>query len=193
MKREFGTFLGEFIRQPKWIGAVAPSSRHLATRVVGAIDWSGVRAVLEYGPGTGVVTEYIVANINSSTKFLAIELNPRFAAMLRQRFPHVSVCQDSVANVKSLCERERLEQADAIVSGLPWASFSDQDQTTYLDAIMSVLKPGGQFVTFGYLQGQWLPAGQRFKKKLHQYFSVVEQSRPVWANFPPAFVYRCRR
>jgi phosphatidylethanolamine/phosphatidyl-N-methylethanolamine N-methyltransferase len=92
-----------------------------------------------------------------------------------------------------LCDRQGIAQVDCIVSGLPWASFPDDMQTQYLDAMMTVLKPGGQFVTFAYLQGLLLPAGRRFRRKLDHYFSRVDRSRTVWLNLPPAFVYRCRR
>ena len=41
--------------------------------------------------------------------------------------------------------------------------------------------------------GVLLPAGQRFKKRLHASFSEVTTSPGVWMNLPPAFVYRCRK
>jgi phospholipid N-methyltransferase len=59
--------------------------------------------------------------------------------------------------------------------------------------MMTVLPPGGQFVTFAYLQGLLIPAGRRFGKLLGDYFSEVRKSPTVWRNTPPAFVYRCRR
>ena len=67
------------------------------------------------------------------------------------------------------------------------------NMTELLDATGHVLREGGQFVTFAYLQGLLLPAGQRFKRKLRDHFGQVETSRTVWANMPPAFVYRCRK
>ncbi len=127
------------------------------------------------------------------TRFLAIEISSRFADTLRTRFPGLCVCVGSVGEVKTHCEAQGVEQVDAIVSGLPWAVFSDENQTTYLDATMQVLRPGGQFITFGYLQGLVLPSAHRFRKKLQGYFSEVRTSKPVWANLPPAFFYCCRR
>jgi phospholipid N-methyltransferase len=98
-----------------------------------------------------------------------------------------------VLNVKKLCEREGASEVDCIISGLPWASFSESLQDQCLAGILEVLKPGGQFVTFAYLQGLLLPAGLRFRAKLKRYFSDVTKSKIVWRNLPPAFVYRCRR
>ena len=191
--RESTRFLWEFFSKPTVVGAIAPSSRGLTRRMVEWIDWANVRNVVEYGPGTGVFTGQILAEMQPGTKFFAIELSPSFVALLAQSYPQVRVYQDTVGNVKALCEREGIDQVDAILCGLPWAAFSSADQAAYLDAMMTVLRPGGQFVTFAYLQGLLLPAGRRFKRQLSRYFSSVERSPTAWLNLPPAFVYRCRR
>jgi len=191
--RTYRTFLGEFVCHPKAVGAVAPSSTNLARHLVRSIDWDNTNTVVEYGPGTGAITQEIVASLPPQTKFLAIEINSHFAEMLQNRFPTIKVCQGSVEGVQEHCQIHGVNEVDAILSGLPWASFSDTDQTAYLDATMTVLKPGGQFIAFGYLQGLLLPAGRRFRRKLRNYFSEVQISKPVWANLPPAFFYECRR
>ena len=59
-----------------------------------------------------------------------------------------------------------------------------------LEEMKSVLKPGGKFVTFAYLQGMLLPAAQRFRRLLKYEFADVHQSPIVWQNVPTAFVYR---
>ena len=103
------------------------------------------------------------------------------------------IYRDSVENVAQICSREGVEEVDCVVSGLPWASFSERQQSEFLDATLKVLKPGGQFLTFAYVHGTWLPPGRRFRKKLSHYFSEVVRSRIVWANLPPAYIYICRR
>jgi phospholipid N-methyltransferase len=80
-----------------------------------------------------------------------------------------------------------------VISGLPWASFSATLQTDIFQAMFSVLRPGGSFATFAYLQGTKLPAGKRFAELLKKNFSSVVKSPVVWRNLPPAFVYRCVR
>ena len=191
--REYTRFLGEMVCHPRDLGAFGPSSANLGRHMVGCVDWTRTSTVVEYGPGTGPITEQIIAQMPSQTTFLAIEINPQFANLLRQRFPGVRICEGSVGDVQIHCAAAGIERVDAIVSGLPWVVFSDEDQTEYLDATMKVLRPGGQFITFGYLQGMLLPSGWRFRRKLKRYFSEVRVSRPVWANFPPAFFYCCKR
>jgi len=185
-------FFLSFLSSPRNVGAIAPSSQRLARAMVEWIDWSHVRAVVEYGPGTGVFTEHILSNMHPGTKFFAIELDPTLVRILAERYPNVRVYQDSVNNVKTLCQQEGIEQIDAVICGLPWAAFTDDQQSDFMNSMLEVLKPGGQFATFAYLQGLLLPAGRRFKKRLSDSFSNVEYSRTQWLNLPPAFVYRCR-
>jgi phospholipid N-methyltransferase len=157
------------------------------------IDWAEVQSVAEYGPGTGVFTKQILSSISPGTTCLAIEINADFAELIRHRYPQVRVHQGSVARVPTMCEEEEIDGLDAVISGLPWASFSSQQQSDYLDATMRALKPGGHFATFAYLQGLLMPSGRRFRRQLGQRFSHVETSATVWFNMPPAFVYRCRK
>jgi phosphatidylethanolamine/phosphatidyl-N-methylethanolamine N-methyltransferase len=186
-------FLLAFLRDPVHTGAIAPSTEALARAMTEWIGWDEVRAVLELGPGTGVFTAEILRRLPPGARFVAIELNAQFVGQLRQRFPGVEVCQDNVGNLEGICAQQGVGGADAILSGLPWAAFPPALQDRCLHAITRVLRPGGQFCTFAYLQGLCLPAGRRFRRLLEQHFPSVERSSTVWRNLPPALVYRCRR
>jgi phosphatidylethanolamine/phosphatidyl-N-methylethanolamine N-methyltransferase len=197
-------FLMQFLRRPAEIGAFAPSSRHLARRMISGIGIETAKVVVEYGPGTGAVTGHILSALSPSAKFFAIEINPVFADAVRRRNPGASIHTGSVADIESFCAAEgvaplKVDGAqseggiDLIISGLPWASFPESLQRSILDATMRVLKPGGLFVTFGYHVGLLTPAGQRFAKLMRQYFSSTSRSWVIWRNLPPAFVVRCRK
>lgn len=190
---EHARFVSTFLRHPGQVGAFAPSSRRLAEVMTDWFQWDQAQAVVEYGPGTGVFTEVVAERLSADATFFAIERSSELARLVRRRCPDVAVVEDSVENVVQLCHDRDVSQVDAIVCGLPWASFSDALQRRCLDATMEVLRPGGQFATFAYWQGLALPAGQRFRKRLGQYFRHVERSPTIWQNLPPAFVYRCRR
>ena len=189
----YSKFFREFLSRPRAVGALLPSSPQLATRMVNSIDWNSVEVALEYGPGTGAFTGHIIKRLDPDNRLLAIELSPQFAQLLTAQFPQATICTGNVADVAVICAEHNIGEVDAIVSGLPWAVFHDQDQEQYLDAMMTVLRRDGQFVTFGYLQGLLLPAARRFRRRLDKYFTTVEASSPVWANFPPAIYYHCRR
>lgn len=187
------TFIKTFLSHPGQVGAIVPSSRYLAAEMVHWIEWPKVQAVVEYGPGTGVFTRSILHCLPPEAKFFAIERSPELAAVVRDCCPQVKVFEDSVENVAELCRQQQIEQVDAVLCGLPWASFPEPLQDRCLSALMDVLRPGGQFVSFAYWQGMALPAAWRFRRKLDEYFSDVHRSATVWRNLPPAFVYRCRR
>lgn len=184
-------FLSEFAKHPRTTGAIAPSSAGLARAMVREAGLAGARAVIEYGPGTGVFTEEILRALPEGAKFFAIERNAELAAMVRRRLPQVRLVEGCVSEVEQFAAGEGIERADAIVSGLPWAGFDAELQRMLMEPALRILKPGGRFVTFAYLHALNFPAGRRFRRFLHEHFDSVSMSRPVWLNLPPALVYRC--
>ena len=103
-------------------------------------------AVLEYGPGTGVFTDFILRELKPDAKFAAIEVNPQFAAAFKARYPGVRLFQDTAANARDICNYAGMRSVDCIVSGLPWAALSKSTQVKCLDEMMHVLKPGGRII-----------------------------------------------
>ena len=186
-------YLREYLKRPTEIGAVAPSSDELAKAMIEGLDLENAGAVLEYGPGNGTFTNQIRRKISPQTKLAAIEINPRMAGLFKERHPDVLLYQDTVANARLICDHAGMDSVDCIVSGLPWATFSEATQVKFLEEMMRVLRPGGAFVTFSYVHSLALPMSKRFRNHLHKYFASVSRSQVVWRNVPPALVYRCRR
>ena len=189
----YARFFTRFLRQPGLIGAVAPSSRRLAEQVVAPVDFSTASAIVEYGPGTGVFSRLVLDRLREDTAFLAIEMDGCLCRLLEAEIPDLKVVNGSAAHAKELVEEQGLGEVDAIISGLPWACFPEQLQDEILQATVSALREGGTFSTFAYLQGLFLPAGLRFRRKLKESFSRVELSPVVWRNLPPALVYWCTK
>lgn len=185
-------FLKEFVNKPQEIGAIVPSSPALAREVVRSIAWDKVQVVVEYGPGLGAITGEILTR-TAGKDFFAIELNEAYADRFRRSYPDVPLYRDSVANVVSIAAEHGVEAIDCVISGLPWAIFSDAVQDELLDAMFQVLREGGQFATFAYMHGLALPAGRKFREKLSRRFSKLERSPVVWRNTPPAVVYHAVR
>jgi len=191
--REQLTFFKSFVKRPNQVGAVAPSSKRLCTALVESFDWDSIEYVVELGPGTGVATELIMERLRPTTHFFAVERNSRFAALTSQRCGDAEVVEGCATQLATYCRERGFPRVDAVISGLPWASFKSGLQKDILAAMFDVLPAGGRFATFAYLQGLGLPAGQRFAQLLKQNFSTVGKSRTVWRNLPPALVYRCTR
>lgn len=187
------TLLAQFLKKPLTTGAVCPSSQSLANMLIAGIGIEQAGSVAELGPGTGAITGTILRSVPRDSRFFAVELNSDVIPAFHENFPETRIYNDSAANLPELLRREQIRSLDAVISGLPWAIFPAELQEEILDAVIRSLKPGGYFTTFAYIQGVLLPSGQRFKKCLHQFFPTVEKSPVVWNNFPPAFVYRCRK
>src|SRR6187549_719822 len=131
-------FLLQFLRHPSQTGAVLPSSGYLAAAMVDWLDLRSARSVLEYGPGTGPFTPHILQRVRKDCRFLAIERNGALAQEFRSRLPQVELIQDSVENVRAICDNAGISSVDCIVCGLPWAAFTEDLQRRLLDSMMTV-------------------------------------------------------
>ncbi|GAA3072158.1 hypothetical protein GCM10017600_24200 [Streptosporangium carneum] len=149
--------------------------------------------IVELGPGTGAFTAEIQRRLNGRGHHLAVEINPALASFLSDRHPKVDVVVDDAARLPELLRERGLDKADAIVSGLPWAAFSEETQTRLLDAVVAIMTPHTAFTTFAYSFAKRMRPAQRFRHRLHTTFEEVVVGRTVWGNLPPAFVYHVRR
>jgi phosphatidylethanolamine/phosphatidyl-N-methylethanolamine N-methyltransferase len=183
----------EFIRHPGAIGAIAPSSRRLALEATAPIPQRGDPVVVELGCGTGAFTGAIQARLGARGTHIAVEVNPRLAEVTAQRYPAVSVIQESAEHLASILGRRGLTHADVVVSALPWAAFTCSLQASILDAIYGVIAPAGAFSTFGYLGASAGGPARRFRRMLTARFEEVVIGRTVMCNLPPARVYFGRR
>lgn len=187
-------FVKQFCREPRRIGAIAPSSQKLAARMVQPINFTRAKVIVEYGSGTGAFTRHIVDRIDTrQTIFFGFELNEQMNRIASENVPEVSIYQDSASEVRKYLKQYGVKHADAIISGLPWAVFPENLQDEILYETVAGLKKGGIFTTFAYLHGLLLPSGIRFRRKLLKHFSEVKTSPVVWNNIPPALVYWCRK
>ncbi len=193
MTKDTTLFLGQWLRSPGTVGAVAPSSQRLAESVTTPVPHRGDPVIVELGPGTGAFTAEIQRRLNGRGHHLAVEINPALASFLSARHPKVDVVVDDAARLPELLRERGLDKADAVVSGLPWAAFSEETQTRLLDAVVAIMGPHTAFTTFAYSFAKRMRPAQRFRQRLHDTFEEVVVGRTVWGNLPPAFVYHVRR
>ena len=188
---DIGEFLREFVRDPLHTAAVAPSSRALAAAMVEPLPRDGV--VVELGPGTGAFTRAIGEHTGGRAQHLAVELNPRWAALLRRRHPEVDVVRADARTLPALLAERGLRQADAVVSGLPWVAYSPGPDGRGLHAVITdALTDDGVFTQFAYSWTRWAPPARRQLDDLRAHFARVTVSPVVRRNLPPAVVYTAR-
>lgn len=182
-------YLIQFISQPQAVASIAPSSRALGDTMMKHGRVAEADYVVEFGPGTGAVTQVICRTLKQDARFLAIEMNPKFVELIRAHYPEVDVVEDNALNTRKHMEEQGFTYCDVLISGLPFAAFDDGLQTGLLDAAYDLLRPGGRFVTFTYIHSPFLPRGNRFRDKLKGRFGSVERTPVIWHNLPPAFAY----
>jgi phospholipid N-methyltransferase len=188
-------FLGAFVRRPRQVGAVVPSSPALAKAMMRGLDIEPNQTVVELGPGTGAFTRAILRQLPDRAHYLGLELNPRFVEHLKQRFPHRgdSFVHGSAADVHHHHTDRDLPAVRAVVCGLPFASLPTDVQDGVVAGLDRLLQPGGEFRTFQYVHAFNLPAAQRFRQRMDRCFGPGQRSRPIALNVPPAFVMRWAR
>ena len=190
--RDHLQLLGKFLRHPRTVGAVAPSSAALARRMVEGIGAPGER-VVELGPGTGSFTRAIVERLAADARLMAIEIDPAFAEGIRRRWPAVECVCASAEDLPALGEARGFLPIDRIISGLPFASLPEAITRGILDGIERTLRPSGAFTTFQYVHAYGLPAAVAFRHELTRRLGGAPTSTLVMLNVPPAWVLTWRR
>lgn len=176
-------FLRRLITNPRQVSAIAPSSRFLARAMAVGIGPKSGR-IVEFGPGTGKLTEGILATGLPPENLTLIELDPAFVGRLKARFSGVTVLQagadTAAAHVKP--------GVDRVISGLPLLSMPRALREAIVGAAFAILAPGGAYVQFSYGEKPALDEGQLAALGL-----TVTRGTKIWLNLPPARVYTYRR
>ena len=182
---DLGQFLRSWFKDPKLIGAVAPSGRALAKLMSKGLR-PGAR-VIELGAGTGTVTEALLRTGVRPEDLHLLERNEAFFDILARRFPR---CPLVPADALELRERfkDSLHSFDFVVSGLPLLLFAPEEKTRLFEQIFDVLGPHGAYQQFTY--GARCPIDRAQRKRLG-----LERKLLGFAalNIPPAVVYRFSR
>lgn len=179
-------FARNFLANPRGTGSVIPSSRRLTQLLLADFDWSKASTVVEYGPGTGVVTRALLARLGPEARLFAFEINGDFVAYLRQSItdPRLTVVEASAEDVAAVLAKHGLAQCDAAVSSLPFSIMPPRVRLRIIAATGKVLAPGAMLVGYQY-STRWL----RELRRGFKHVTVRFEPR----NWPPAFVFTARQ
>jgi phosphatidylethanolamine/phosphatidyl-N-methylethanolamine N-methyltransferase len=182
MTNDLALFVGQLLRNPREISAVVPSSRMLAQAMVRDLGRDTGR-VVEFGPGTGKITEAILSRGVLPENLSLYEMNASFSTALARRFPGVAI-------INAPAQEAAVAPGDvgAVVSGLPLLSMPKEVQRAIVGAAFAILRPGAPYIQFTY--GAHPPVSEGVRAALGL---TVEAGPRVWYNLPPARVYFYRR
>lgn len=178
-------FIRSWLEKPLATGAVTPSGRVLARTMAGYVDPQAAGPVIELGPGTGPVTEALVAHGVDPARLVLVEFNPTFCRLLRSRFPTATVIQGDAYGLQRLLGSLVRQPAAAVVSGLPLFTKPLRTRLRLIYDAFALMAPGAPFVQFTYAMVPPIP------KSLGGV--SAEASERIWMNLPPARVWVYRR
>lgn len=168
--------LFHLLKKTALTGAVAPSSRFLASAMVRATG--EVKHIVELGAGTGPVTKELRSRLPDAS-LIAVEMQPSLAQQLRNSFPGLDVRQNLAHEVL-----DGLDYTDpvAVVSSLPFRSLPKDMREVTVASIERLLRrvPGSKLVQFTYQPRAPFEASADFQWK---------KTCSVWRNAPPAGVW----
>lgn len=177
-------FFRTWATSPLKMGSVTPTSRPLASLMVKLAHPDPAGWTIEIGPGTGVVTNALIAAGIPQERIVAVEYDKDFCQLLRKRFPGVHVIRGDALDLERTLGEFRDVRFSAALSGIPLLNMPKAKRAPYLESVLDRLVPGGVVSQLSY---SFVPPQDAIPGRLE-----VDKSKWVTFNFPPgrAWVYR---
>ncbi len=168
------------------VASITPTSSVGVKKVCSKIDFSQNNVIVEYGPGTGVFTKYLLKNMREDSRLILIERNRNFNSFLKKniRDPRMVLIQDSAENVLDNLRACKESEADYIISGIPFSFLDPELKHKILYNTHRALKKGGKFLVYQTC----FQTNNHLKVHLQQYFPTVNSKYEI-ANIPPLRTY----
>ncbi|MCW2351617.1 class I SAM-dependent methyltransferase [Sphingobium sp. B12D2B] len=179
------TFLKEFAKAPLSVGSPIATSTGTIKRQLDGVDWANTGLFVEYGPGTGEFTRYILAHLPRDAKLIAIESEDGLAAHLRRTIddPRVTVHTGSALQARAILGDDVVGRVDYILSGLPFSALEKSDRARIVEDAARLLNDDGEFLAY--------QVRRTIEPSLRKVFTRVKRRRR-WLNVPPYHLYWCR-
>ena len=180
-------FLRSWLRNPRRVGAVAPSGQALARRITAEITPASAPVP---GPSsmTGAFTQALLLRGVPPERLVLVEADRAFALALEARFPTLRILAMDAARLGRIDPLFGSERAGAVVSGLPLLAMPPETVEAIVAGAFAQLRDGGNFYQFTY--GPRCPVPRAMLARLGL---VAERTSFALLNIPPASVYRIRR
>lgn len=176
-----GVFFQGFLEHPRMVGSIIPSSRSTIEKMLAPVNWDECKLFVEYGPGVGTFCQPVLDRLPRDGELLVIDTNPLFIDYLKKtigdsRFhPVLGSAEDVEEIVRSLGH----EQADYVLSGLPFSTLPEGVGPAIAAATHRVIRPGGAFLTYQF--------SAVARDLTARYFDRVETGM-TWLNVPPCLL-----
>ena len=178
----WGIFFKGFVKHPRMVGSIIPSSDALIARMLGPVDWANCKLFVEYGPGVGTFCRPILDRMAPDARLIAIDTNPDFVRYLRHAIidPRFAAVSGSAADVETIIADHGHEAADYVLSGIPFSTLPDGVGESVASATHRVLRPGGAFLIYQVTTA--------VREVIAPHFARIDHKMEWW-NIPPEQLY----
>ena len=175
-------FLRGFIKHPVMVGSIIPSSKQLIDKMLAPVKWDECRLFVEYGPGVGTFTEHVLRRMPADATLIAIDTNPDFTDYLNRKFrdSRLIAVTGSAADTRKIMAEAGFEEADYILSGLPFSTLPSGVGPAIAAETHAALRKGGAFLVY-----QFSPKVRDF---IAPHFQRIDKGME-WINVPPAQLF----
>ncbi|MFO1046855.1 MAG: hypothetical protein U1E52_03005 [Geminicoccaceae bacterium] len=185
LSKEGELFFRQYLRSPRSVGSVIPSSRALGRGVAAETAWAPGQYVVELGGGTGSITMGLIERGIPRDRLFVLELDTAMHSYLKERLPGVNVVQGDATRLDEILVRHGVDDVATVISGIPMVGNPISLRRAIVGQGMKAVRPGGFMLQYSYSPIAPIPAKE---------FGVTAKlARYVLWNFPPASVWKYTR
>lgn len=149
---QWGVFFRGFLEHPKMVGSIIPSSRYTIEKMLAPVEWDKCELFVEYGPGVGTFCQPVLDRLRRDGTLIVIDTNPLYVDYLHKTITdsRFHAVLGSAAEVEEIIAAHGFDQADYVLSGLPFSTLPDGVAPAIAAATHRVLRPGGAFLVYQF-------------------------------------------
>ena len=177
-----GVFFRGFLEHPRMVGSIIPSSRNTIDKMLAPVKWDECKLFVEYGPGVGTFCRPVLDRLPRDGALMVIDTNPLFIDYLQARRSATAASipvLGSAEDVEEIVQALGHDQADYVLSGLPFSTLPDGVGPAIAAATHRVVRPGGAFLTYQFSATARDLTARHFKR--------IETGF-AWWNIPPCLL-----
>lgn len=148
----WGVFFEGFLKHPVMVGSIIPSSRFTIAKMLAPVNWDECKVFVEYGPGVGTFCRPVLERMRRDAQLIVIDTNPLYIDYLKRTIgdSRFSAVNGSAADVEEIVRAHGHDNADYVLSGLPFSTLPDGIGPAIAAATHRVLRPGGAFLVYQF-------------------------------------------
>ena len=180
--KESELFFKTWLRSPKSMGSIIPSSQSLAKKVAEQVVWQPGQKIVELGGGTGAITQGLVDSGIPREALVVVELDEKLHKYLSTRFMGATVVRGDATKLAQILNQHGVRRVSTIISGLPMVGMPEVFREAIYKGGLKIVGSKGVLLQYSY--SPISPISHR------RYGLNAKLAGFVLNNMPPAFVWK---